>query len=233
MRKPVAIPGQFPGTRLLLLAVRGGIRDPMPEPASGDLTTVLEDRAEYSQHVAAALRSDYTWDVLDGAAGAAMLGNDGDGLVPLFGQIMDDCQRVDNWHVIERVEGVSLQSTLCMIRVDLLIALREMGSPRGLPLAVEALSDRDDAYHTFAIDLIKAIGPAATDAVPNLVQYICAAEKSGQPADHHQYRRGLRRDACEALGAVGSREALAELRRIDASKLPTEVRDAARQTLER
>ena len=224
------IPGQFPGTSLFPLAVRGGLRDPMPAPATDGLRELLEDRPEYIRRVSAALKSDYTRDILDGAAGAMMLGRDAEVLIPFFEEVIEDCKQEQIWEVIEPDEGCTLASTLCMIRIDLLIALREIGSPQGLPLALQSLSDQDDSYHTFGLDVIEAIGPAAADAIPHLVEYICLDAPADLTADHHQYRHGLRLDACYALGAIQSMESLVWLWRITASDLSMDVRDAARRT---
>ena len=228
MTESCDIPGQFPGTSLLLLAVRGGLRDPMPAPASCALTVMLEDRDEFIRRVAAALWSDYTRDILDGASAAAMLGTYGEVLIPVFEKIVEDCKQEHIWDVIEPLQGCTLESTLCVIRIDILIAIKAISALHGLPLALQALADEDYCYHTFAIDVIKAIGPAATDAVPNLVGYIYSNEPAGLPVDHHQYRRDLRHEACEALGAIGSVEAFAGLQRIVADSIvPVDVRDAA------
>jgi HEAT repeat protein len=223
----ILVPGQFRGSAMMVLAVRGRLSDPMPPPVTGNLTEMLEDQAEYLRRAKAALKSPYTRDILDGAVAASMLGPDGEDLIELFADILADCHDIDIWTVIEPVEGVTLESTLFMIEVDLLIAMKEIGSPLGLPLARRALSDHDDGLHTFALDAIKSIGPAATDAVPDLLKYIQTAEPTGLPSDHFEFRRSLRRDACETLGMIGSPEALSSLRSVAHENVPTDIRDAA------
>jgi len=225
------VPGQFAGSSMMVLAVRGSLH-PMPEPATEDLTELLEDQDEYRQRISNALQSPYTRDILDGAIAAAMLGPEGKIFIPLFEEIIDDCHRGKNWHVIEPVDGVTLQSTLFMIEVNLLIAIKEIGSSLGLPLARRALSDQDDSLHTFALDAIKAIGPKATEAVPDLLSYIQADEPIGLSNDHFEYRRSLRREACVALGAIGSMEAISSLRIVTQSDVPKCVRDSAERELD-
>ena len=42
----VSVPGQFDGSSIMVLAIRGGISDPMPNPAMDDLSELLEDRID-------------------------------------------------------------------------------------------------------------------------------------------------------------------------------------------
>lgn len=217
----------------MVLAVRGGLRDPMPAPATDGLTELLEDRSEYIRRVSAALKSDYTRDILDGSEGVIMLGGDAEVLIPIFEEVIEDCKQEQIWEVIASVEGCTLASTLCMIRINLLIANAEIGSPSGLPLALQSLSDEDDSYHPFALDVIESIGPGAADAIPHIVDYICIDAPADLTADHYQYRHGLRLDACNALGAIGSMDSLVWLWRIVYSDLPMDVREAARGTANR
>ena len=224
--QPIKVPGQFETTDWFTLAVRDGVTNPIP--ATGDLFEWAGNPDEYFQSTEIFLRSPYTRDILDGAIAAAMLGShDGEELILLFEGIIDDCHDSQRWKIIEPVEGCTLESTLFMIEIDLLLALKEIRSPMGLPLALRALSDSEDGLHTFAIDVIKNVGPNATDAIPDLVRYIESEEPAGLPKDHFDYRRSLRCDACEVLGAIGTPEAVSSLRKVIEGPLPLEVREAA------
>jgi len=227
----INVPGQFAGSSMMVLATRGSM-NPMPEPASEDLTELLEDQDEYQRRISNALQSPYTRDILDGAIAASMLGSDGENLIPLFGEIIDDCHQEKIWQILEPVDGVTLQSTLFMIEVNLLIAIKEIGSSLGLPLVRRALSDQDDSLHTFALDAIKAIGPNATEAVPDLLHFIQADEPTGLSDDHFEYRRSLRREACVVLGAIGSVEAISSIHILTQSDVPECVRDSAERELD-
>ena len=153
----------------------------------------------------------------------------GDKLIRLFDEIIADCHVPERWTVIEPVEGCTFESTLFMIEFDLLLALKEIGLPLGLPLALRALSDSDDGLHGVAIDAIKAIGPSATEAVPDLLKYIETNEPAGLSEDHFDYRRSLRRDACGGLAAIGSAKELSKLAK---GKLPFDVREAAQKAFD-
>jgi HEAT repeat protein len=221
----INLPGQFAKSAMMVLAIRGKVTDPLPAPTTADLTGAMND--EYKNCAAAALTSAYTRDILDGATAAMILGPDAEDLILLFEEIIADCHDIEKWTVLEAVAGVTLESTLFMIEVDLLMAVEEIGSPLGLSLALRALSDQEDGLHVFAIDAIKSIGPAAAEAVPNLLQYIQAFEPTGLSNDHREYRRTLRRNACEALGVIRSPDGLTGLLQVAEGGMPLDVRLAA------
>ena len=229
-QQPIDVPGQFETTEWFALAVRDGVTNPIP--ASGDLFEWAENPDEYCQTTEHFLRSPYTRDILDGAIAAAMVQpNDGEELIPLFTEIIDDCHNPERWKIIEPVEGCPFDSMLFMIEFYILIALKRIRSPLGLSLALRALSDTEDGFHGVALDVIKAIVPAAVDAIPDLVRYIKSDEPAGLPKDHFDYRRSLRCDACEVLRVIGSPEAIASLGQVIDGKLPLDVREAARKSI--
>lgn len=225
-QQPIDVPGQFETTGWFTLALRDGVTKPIP--ASGDLFEWAENPDEHFQSTEIFLRSPYTRDILDGAIAAAMVQpNDGEELIPLFKEIIDECHSPERWMIIEEGSSAGLADTLFMIEIDLLLALIEIRSPMGLPLALRALSDSDDGFHGVALDVIKAIGPAA-DAVPDLVRYIESDEPPGLSKDHFDYRRRLRCEACETLGTIGSADSMSSLLRVAEGPSAFEVRDAAR-----
>ena len=225
-QQPIDVPGQFETTDWFALAVRDGVTNPIP--ASGDLFEWADNPDDYFQTTEHFLRSPYTRDILDGAIAAAMVQpNDGEELIPLFTEIIDDCHNPERWKIIEEGSSAGLADTLLRIEIDLLLALKEIRSPMGLPLALRPLSDSEDGVQGFALDVIKAIIPAAVDAIPDLVRYIESDEPAGLPKDHFDYRRSLRCDACEVLGAIGSPEAIASLSQVIEGELPVDVREAA------
>lgn len=197
----VSVPGQFDGSSIMVLAVRGGIGNVMPIPATGDLTKCA-NTAEYRRRVAAALTSAYTRDILDGAIAAGLPGLDGDELVPLFGDIIDTCHAPEEWTVIEPVAHVTLESTLLVIEIDLLRAVARIGSAKGMPVARRALSDPETALHPFAIDALRSIGPEASDAVPDLRQYVQRQLSEDLPTDEKNYCHRLKRSAARAIQEI-------------------------------
>lgn len=229
--QPIDVPGQFETTAWFPLAVVSNIEDPIP--ARGDLARWAENPDEHFQTTEHFLRSPFSRDILDGAVAAGMLGaHDGEKLIPLFGEIIDDCHDTEKWKIIEDGMTAGLSDTLFMIEFDLLLAMKQIGSPLGLPLALRALGDSEDGFHGVALDVIKAIGPAA-DAVPDLVRYIEANEPSGLSKDHFEYRRTLRYEACESLGTIGSADAMSSLLRVAEGPSPPDVRENASRTIDR
>lgn len=232
LQQPPDVPGQFETTGWFTLAARGDIADPIPAPASGDLSE-WSDPDEHFQRTEHFLRSPFSRDILDGAIAAGMLSShDGEELIPLFEELVDDCHNAEGWKIIEDGTSAGLSDTLFMIEFDLLLALKEIRSPLGLSLALRALSDTEDGFHGVALDVINAIGPRATEAVPTLLKYIESDEPAGLSKDHFDYRRSLRCDACVVLGEINSPEAVSSLWKVIERNLPVDVREAARKAID-